>query len=250
VSRLAAALAILVAGCRQAPSEPAELVDAPRWLAAPSERDLGVRCIDVGEQRACFGDRPGAVHGVSSVPRPLPEQRAPLRGWRCSGSARARVCEDRAFGSDAFECGAQQCTQRHPRMPDDGEWECADIEGAVICRGGGAAAGVVSGPPDPAWQCGARRGAVGERICVDFSPDRPPNEALGDCRFIHEPGRPSRICSPGRAALGQPCDASACPAGLVCAGGHCLPLDPAPSCWIDRDCGSGACLFGSCRGGG
>jgi hypothetical protein len=193
---------------------------------------------------------PGAVHGVLSVPRPTPQGRSARRGWRCSGSGATRVCEDRALESDDFDCKPDGCTQRRPRMPDDGEWECADIQGVVICHGGGAAAGTVPGPADPAWICGARRGKPGERVCVDFSPDRPSRRELGDCRFDYEPERPLRFCRRGEPGLGRACSGAGCVAGSVCAGGHCLPLQPKPECWLDADCGRGVCALGSCRAEG
>jgi hypothetical protein len=208
---------------------------------------VGERCADVASVRACWGGF--STHGVIAVERPLPA-RAALRGWRCSGAGDGRVCEDRAWTSDAFECTPSACTQRHPRLPDDGEWECAEIEGAVICRGGGAAAGVVPGPPDAGFICGARRGKPGERICVDFAPDRPDAPGMNDCRFQYEPGRPARLCHAGKEpALGRTCGQGDCPAGTVCAGARCLPLSPEPSCWIDADCAGGVCLLGSCQGG-
>jgi hypothetical protein len=198
--------------------------------------------------RACWGSF--STHGVTAVERSLPARPA-LRGWRCSGVGAGRVCEDRAWTSDAFTCTESVCTQRHPRLPDDGEWECAEIEGAVICRGGGPASGVVFGPPDPGFLCGGRKGKRGERICIDFSPDRPEPAGMSDCRFQYEPGRPARACRAGKEpALGKRCQAAGeCPAGTVCASERCLPLAPEPECWLDADCGGGVCLLATCRGG-
>lgn len=242
-------LALLCAGCRDPAPERAVVVEpAPRRVAAPAETDVGSACADVGELRACFGDHPGAVHGVLVVPRPLPSAPRPARGWRCGGVGSARTCEDRALETDAFACRGDVCTRQHPRLPDDGEWECAELDGAVLCHGGGTAAGTVPGPADPAWLCGPRRGAPGERICVDFSPDRPELGAGAACRFEYLPGRAQRTCRRGaEPALGRAC--GACPAGMACAGGRCLPLPPSPECWLDADCGGGVCLLGSCRGG-
>lgn len=216
------------------PERSVSIEPGSRRIAAPSPNDVGT-CIDVGESRACYGG------GVRRVERNLPRQRAPVRGWRCAGQGAARVCEDRAWGSSAFVCSDDACVQRHPRMPDDGEWECADIDGAVICHGGLAAAGTVAGPADEAWLCGARRTHDSDRVCVDFSPDRPAR--FQDCRF--EQGR--RVCRAGEAKLGRACDS--CPAGSVCTGGHCLPLEPKPECWLTKDCAAGVCLYGTCRGG-
>jgi hypothetical protein len=216
-------------------------------VPAPAPGDVGEGCADIGSARACWGKF--AVHGVISVERTLPVGRAAVRGFRCTGAGDGRVCEDRAWGSDAFVCTETACTQRHPRMPDDGEWECAEIEGAVICRGGEPAAGVVPGPPDPGFVCGTRRQLPRQRICVDFSPDRPKLPAMNDCRFQYEPGAPLRLCRAGKEpALGRACKTGECPAGTVCVSERCLPLAPEPSCWVDKDCPGGVCLLGSCRG--
>jgi hypothetical protein len=124
-----------------------------------------------------------------------------------------------------FRCAAAVCEQGQPRLPDDGEWECVELDGAVVCRGGVPAAGVVAGPPDPGWRCGVRRGSS-ERLCVDDAPELP--GPGWRCRFTHEHGE-RRLCRE---------DASAPPPPPP-------PRDP-PSCWIDRDCGSGTCRRGSC----
>ena len=136
-----------------------------RALAAPAPSDVGDDCADVGALRACF-----TASGVVSVPRPLPAQTS-TRGFRCWGIGPARQCEDRGWQSDAFACGAELCTQKTPRLPDDGEWECADLDGVVLCHGGRAPAAVVTGAPDVGWRCGPRRGVEGDRVCVDFAPD-------------------------------------------------------------------------------
>jgi hypothetical protein len=213
-----------------------------RQVPAPAT-DPAAFCADVADGRICWGEGPAAVIVATRV---LPAQAAPARGWRCSGNGPARRCEDRAWGSAPFACGEDGCTQAHPRMPDDGEWECAEIEGVVLCHGGAPAAGVVPGPEDPGWLCGARKRHPGERVCVDFSPDRPPGK-LGDCRFEHGPGRTRRVCRPGpEPGVGRRCSEGGCPAGAVCAGERCWPLRPAPECWLDADCERGACLLGSC----
>ena len=113
-------------------------------------------------------------------------------------------------------------------MPDDGELECVDLDGAVVCRGGAPAAGVVPGPPDPGWTCGARRGSV-DRICVDATPELPEGATRGwRCRHTHERGE-RRVCRADPAAPGPKAERL-----------------PPPSCWLDKDCGAGVCRRGSC----
>ena len=149
-----------------------------------------------------------------------------------------------------FLCLDGACTQPHPRLPDDGEWECLDMAGAAICRGGEPAAGVVPGPPDRRWSCGARPG--GERICVDLDGDLPRDRtARWRCEYRNSP-RPVRRCraDPAVHLLGDPCTPrQPCVDGTTCRDGRCLAPAPTPSCWLDGDCASGACRFGSCRTG-
>jgi len=186
----------------------------------------------------------------------------------CANVQTLRVCWDgagphaaaRATGGAArapgptFACSGDRCEQRHPRMPDDGEWQCADSAGATVCMGGERAAGVARSAPEPAWLCGARRGAAaGARICVDLSPDFPDGRASGwRCRTIHE-GPARRVCDrdPAAHTLAEACDrARPCVDGSRCADGWCVPERPAPACWLDTDCPGGRCRFGSCVGGG
>jgi hypothetical protein len=237
--------ALLALDCRGDSPVPEQRVG--RLVPAPAPADVGARCADVGPERACWLKHDAqAAPGVARVERPLPEAAA-LRGWRCRGGGAARVCEDPARSSDAFACARDRCTQRYPRLPDDGEWECSDHDGAVVCRSAGAAAGVVAAPPDPSWLCGPRKEARGERICVDFAPELPPGGPWA-CRFAHEHGRPERICTRRDApALGFACSRG-CPFGSACVGQRCLPLEPEPACWLDADCGAGrTCAHGSCR---
>ncbi|MBI4956542.1 MAG: hypothetical protein HY908_31285 [Myxococcales bacterium] len=215
-------------------------------FAAPAPADSGARCADVAAVRVCW-DEAGAALGV--VARPLPRYPAPPAGWRCHGRGRERVCVDRARGGGPFVCEAESCVQRHPRLPDDGEWECADLAGVVVCRGGAPPAGVVAGPPDPGWSCGTRAGHE-DRVCVDPAPDTPRGEGRGwSCAFERE-RRGTRVCvrredAPG---LGANCAVAAdCPQGARCDLGRCLPRAPAPDCWVDPDCGAGSrCAFGTC----
>jgi hypothetical protein len=217
---------------------------AARFEATPAPDDVGETCADVLDTRACWlGAGPDAVRRVV---RPLPSHPS-TRGFRCSGRGAERVCEDRRHGSDGLACQGDRCTERHPRLPDDGEWECADLDGAVVCRSWAEAAGAVAGKPDPAWVCGPRAGAPKERICVDFAPERPADEPWS-CGFQHDPGQVARVCTRGGPGpLGRACGGG-CPFGSACVGERCLPLLPEPRCWIDADCGEGKkCAHGSCR---
>lgn len=116
--------------------------------------------------------------------------------------------------------------QEHPRLPDTGEWRCAEHGKVVWCAGGEAAAGVVSGPPDRGYRCGPRWGTTAERVCIDERPDYP-----GDgyqCRFDQELSI-ARVCQP--AAPWQ---------------GSALAAHAVPACWLARDCPSGRCDRGAC----
>jgi hypothetical protein len=216
-------------------------------------RDASELCSDVGALRVCWAEA-GAVF-VSARPVPAAAAASPL-GWRCAGAGAARACVDRLALAPLFSCAGARCTQRHARRPDDGEWTCAEMAGAEICAGGEPPAGVVAGPPDPGWLCGARRararlgrGAAGPRVCVDFSPDFPDGDlAAWRCRAVNElPG--GRVCERDvtAARLTLVCDrAHPCVDGARCASGRCVPAPPAPSCWLDGDCDGGRCRFGSC----
>jgi hypothetical protein len=231
-------------------SPPAEFT-----LAAPA-RDRGELCADLTELRVCWG-ADDASDGISTTPRPVPELQAPDgRGWRCSGRGALHACELRSARSGPFVCRGERCAERHVRLPDDGEWTCSDVSGAVVCVGGTAAAGVIAGPSDPGFLCGARARAGhapggpdvdSERVCVDLSPDFPDGRAHGwNCRFDYGDGV-ERICSRDRAAesFGDPAAPGACRNGRQ-AHGRCVPRRPQPGCWLDGDCASGACRVGSC----
>jgi hypothetical protein len=166
-----------------------------------------------------------------------------------------RVCEDRLRNASSFVCDKQQCTQRDPRWPDDGEWECVEMDGVMLCHSLSAAAGVAAGKPDLGWVCGARRGArAGERVCIDLAPDRPEGKEDWYCVFQYV-SEPAVKCTAGKGAdskvvagIGAVClQESACPQGAQCIGGRCLPPRPEPACWLDADCGNQArCLWGTC----
>jgi hypothetical protein len=220
-----------------------------RPLPAPAERDRGDACADVGEARACWGT---GCEGACQVDRPVPSVAAPAGGWRCDGMGAERVCEARRRNSGPFECGRADggCVQREPRVPDDGEWECVETDGASYCHERGPAAAVVAGRMDPGWLCGSRKGAPeGERVCVDFSPDRP-DRGVWQCSFR---GDLAHTCVPTDVAgVGSACsDQHACPRDATCVRGVCLPPRPTPNCWLDADCGEAArCRWGTCAGGG
>jgi hypothetical protein len=233
-------LAALVS-CRHAP--PATSATTRQPAAAPADGDRV--CTDLGAKRVCWRDGKAAL-----VMRTLPSGATPEHGFRCGGSGAARVCEERTRNASAFVCGTQRCLQERPRMPDDGEWECVEISGVVFCRSRTPFAGMQPGPMDLGWMCGARRGGTeGERICVDLDADRPDDESRKHCRFEAHFGAPQRSCTSERTALiGDACTgAQPCPSGSRCELGSCLPAQPDPTCWIDRDCGEGGrCAFGSC----
>jgi hypothetical protein len=116
--------------------------------------------------------------------------------------------------------------QEHPRLPDTAEWRCAEHGKVVWCAGGEAAAGVVSGPPDPGYRCGPRWGTAGERVCIDEHPDYPSDGY--QCAFEQELSI-ARVCQ--RAEAWQ---------------GAALPPRALPACWLDRDCPAGRCDRGAC----
>jgi hypothetical protein len=240
---LVAVVALVASGCDRPGAELAS-----DWIASvPANADRGERCLDVGDRRACWD--PACERGICAVERTLPGRALPEGGWRCWGAGQTRRCQPRRRGSSGFACRADgACTQRRPRLPDDGEWECTDRSGAVVCRGGIAAAGVVAGADDPGWLCGSGAPSFwGDRVCVDLSPDVPQEAGGWSCRFEGDADA-TRLCVPSSAPrLAGPCDTpGACPDGSACIAGICLPPKPAPSCFLDSDCASGKCLFGSC----
>ncbi|MEE8408217.1 MAG: hypothetical protein V3T05_01305 [Myxococcota bacterium] len=230
------------------------IVDAGGTLPARATGDLGANCADVGRVRACWGaDLEGTScrDDICLVPRPVPPGPTPNGGWRCDGVGRDRACQRRTAAAAPFVCNGDQCIQRHPRAPDDADWDCVDRFGAVICSTTRGPAGTVPGPPDPGWLCGARRGHAG-RICLDLSPDLPDADVgRWDCAFEHRTGT-MRLCTRRGVlpTLGAACRVpDGCPPDARCIAGHCLPPEPAPSCWVDGDCGEAmACIFGTCAG--
>jgi hypothetical protein len=268
----AGALAVAMLGaCRRTAAPPGA---APRRLEAPvpvpSPAEPPLPCTDVGALRACWS----GAREATLVPRALPAAAAasPM-GWRCAWPGPARLCVDRRAGAPAFTCAGARCVQAYARRPDDGEWTCVDTAGAEVCVGWSPVAGVAPARADPAWICGPRRGphapqgvrlggrraqasrsgpddGAGDRVCVDLAPDVPDGDGgAWRCRVENGPS-PPRVGERGAAAgsLGVACDgARPCVDGAVCASGRCVPQRPAPSCWLDEDCPTGACRFGTCR---
>ena len=195
--------------------------------------------------------------GCKPTPRPAMDAaaRAPARassplGWRCPAGARS--CVDRAHLAAPFECAGNRCVQRHPVMPDDGDWNCGETAGVTLCTGGEVAAGVKPGGIAPGWICGSRR--VGEdgttsRVCLDASPDFPDGKAAGWRCFYESPALPNRVCvrDPGNHAVGDVCSSGhPCVDGALCRAGVCALPRRVPTCWLDADCGRGPCRFGNC----
>jgi hypothetical protein len=134
-------------------------------------------------------------------------------------------------GTSRFVCRAGSCRQRHPRLPDSGEWRCADGGDVVWCAGGEAAAGVVSGAAEPRFRCGARWGNERrERVCIDAAAERPEGSENYQCGFEQELG------------IAKLCKVAAASPALVA-----LPARAVPACWLGRDCPSGQCNRGACK---
>ena len=151
-------------------------------------------------------------------PRKLEPSPRPL----ASAPAQARLVGPRAAGP--FVCSDGNCRQAQPRLPDTGEWRCADGGNVVWCAGGEPAAGVVSGPADAHFRCGSRWGKNGaERVCIDEQPDYPQDQTENyRCSFDQEL-RIARVCQP----------ATSLPERKK------TPAHALAACWLDRDCPSG-----------
>ena len=164
----AAALLLLATACQRA---------APDRAGGGTEsRD----CADVETLRVCWdGARPRVVKRATTT--------APARG-------------------PAFTCVGDHCEQRHPRMPDAGEWQCMDSAGATICMGGTRAAGAAPSAADPRWFCGARRGGEPDtRVCVDSVArlSRWPRARMALPHAVRRAGAPRLRSRPGRAHAGR-----------------------------------------------
>jgi hypothetical protein len=140
----------------------------------------------------------------------------------------ATTVRARQVEASEFTCDAGRCTQRHVRLPDDGEWRCAEQDGVAWCAGGEPAAGVVRMPANRGFACGVRRGSTTERVCVDESPDYPSGKrGRYRCRFLHEHGT-QRECVEESVPL------------------RAVVVRGAPDCWLDRDCAPESCDRGRC----
>jgi hypothetical protein len=218
--------------------------------------DKTTSCADLATLRVCWdANERTCPFGICVEPLPLPGGPVPSPlGWRCSGMGSERTCVDRQKAVGAFARDGARWVQRHPRMPDDGEWTCSEMGGATVCSGGDAPAGVATNVADAAWFCGTRQGgAARERVCVDFAPDFPDANAHGwTCGYATEPSL-VRVCERDPAAhdLGDACSGSEpCLDGVRCVERRCVPDRPEPSCVFDRDCARGVCRLGSCRESG
>jgi len=227
------------------------------WPAPTDDRTAS--CADLTERRVCWGEADTTDARMSAdiwvAERPVPSRPTSPLGWRCTGAGRYRSCIERQHGVGPFVCRGEPCVQLHPRFPDDGEWTCSDIGGAVVCTGGDPPAGVPENIIEAGWICGHRHretqsAGTGERVCVDFAPDFPKGSARGwRCRYAVEQ-RVSRVCErEARSfAIGDACDgAHPCLDGLRCVDRTCVPERPDPSCAFDADCPQGVCRFGTCR---
>jgi hypothetical protein len=254
---ISALLLAIAVSCREAPPG----VDTARAVPAPARTDRGLFCADVGTTRACWDDGRGdadCVAGICAEVREVPAGPIAAEKWRCWGTGRDRACEERRRNSGAFRCEPEgECLQLKPRFPDDGEWECVEMDAVVYCRSKGSAAGMAAGPMDVGWLCGDRRGSrIGERVCLDLAPDRPGPEPDWRCVFHYFGGQIERACRRRaergpRVHIGEACaDDAVCPAQARCVAGRCLPPRPVPACWLDGDCGAGArCRWGTCTAG-
>lgn len=218
--------------------------------------DEAAVCSDVAALRVCWGPparyAEHCENGFCVEPRPVPNIPSPSAGgWRCAGYRERRTCTSREYGAGRFECEGRRCVQAHIRVPDDGEWTCAESAGATICTGGALQpAGVPSPVTDSGWLCGNRAGSP-DRVCVDFSPDLPtPHPERWQCQYEGTSPQTRRcVVNPDSPRLGASCSAKQpCVDGARCVRGLCLPAPPEPTCWLDSDCASRACRFGTCRG--
>jgi len=160
------------------------------------------------------------------------------RGASPAPAGSAGMPQLRYAQASEFVCEGPRCTQRHVRLPDDGEWRCAEREGVVWCAGGERAAGVVSVASDRGYLCGERRiprdapaDRRRERICVDPSPDVP-RGARGaySCRFAQERGI-TRECVEKATSV------------------RSISVQGPPNCWLDADCAPAMCDRGHCASG-
>jgi hypothetical protein len=242
-------IAFALLACR-APSSTEQLsITRTRAIRVPTS-DPSRLCSDVQDARVCWSAERGEGVWVGERTLPGPSATDP-RKYRCTGVGEQRECRLRSDLAPPFRCRDERGAQALPRVPDDAEWECADLGGAVLCRGGGMAAGVARPSSDPGWRCGPRRKATsGERICLDLDPDYPGARGVCfRCRYSYEGARLTRTCErSAEPVVGSRCEsAGACPTDARCIGGICLPASFSPNCWGDLDCAGGEhCAYGTC----
>ena len=173
--------------------------------------------------------------GPRVVKRPLPAPRRPARRWAGAASAAARRAPARAARPRHQRSSARgPLPAAHPRMPDDGEWQCTDSAGRDLCMGGERAAGRGAPARRPGWFCGARRGGdPGARASASICrPTFPTARAPGwRCRTLYD-GPARRVCDrdPGRAHAGRDLRSRATRASTAAAAptGGASPNGPRP----------------------
>jgi hypothetical protein len=245
--QLGPSLLALTLGCSTLDQAPDHTRD-PTPFRVPLKAAQGI-CRDLSQVSACW---PSSGGPPQPVERRVPEFSArSAMGFRCSGQGKQRTCRDRLRDSQEFSCREGSCKQPFARVPDAGEWTCADASGASLCLAGGVAAGVQAArEPEAGFSCGWRTAAnePSQRLCIDFAPDFPDGVAENwNCHYEHD-GEVTRVCKRERSrAIGADCTAgSTCPLGSKCLGGRCLPTQLRPTCWLDRDCASNQCRLGRC----
>ncbi|MFZ5894066.1 MAG: hypothetical protein ACOY0T_23585 [Myxococcota bacterium] len=241
-------LALCAAACRKQPSAEELAITRTRAVNVPANDPSGL-CSDIADARVCWSAKRGEEVWVGERRLPGPGA-SDLGKYRCTGSGAARECRLRSDLAPAFRCRGSRCIQPQPRVPDDGEWECADLGGVVLCRGGAVPAGVARPSSDPGWRCGARnRSTLGERVCLDLDPDYPRGRSKSfTCGYEMDGAALTRVCEASELpVLGSRCQgANMCPADARCVGGICLPEAFSPNCWGDLDCAPHRCVYGAC----
>ncbi len=200
------------------------------WLALLPLALLLLRRRDELCMRLCLAPFELLLLVTASLGCQRPQKSDQPRGASSASSASSRASTPLPRPASLFLAQNGRLRQEHPRLPDTGEWRCAERGGVVWCAGGGAAAGVVSGPPDSGYRCGPRWGRPGkdnaERVCIDQHPDYP-GEGYA-CAFEQEQAWRG-VCRWAEASSGPPLTARA-----------------KPACWLDRDCPAGRCDRGAC----
>src|SRR5262245_38805296 len=124
------ALGLFVCAC--APEPVLETIEIGAVHEVANADPAGERCYDIAARRVCYGEAPHVVPSMREAP-------PPDAMWRCEDHRCALVSRR------PFSCDDGACRQRYPRVPDDADWECADVDGLVVCRDRAAPAGMVPG---------------------------------------------------------------------------------------------------------